>query len=102
MSPPGKGWNEANLSEDPAIRQLVGFGYSFIGAETLELERESLKEVVLTKRLAKALKKLNPWLSDDNVHNAVRAITAVQATSLIRQGNFLATDVRHYLTAGGA
>jgi type I restriction enzyme R subunit len=83
MSPPGRAWNEANLSEHPAVRQLVGLGYTFIAAETLEAERESLKEVVLTKRLAKALKKLNPWLSDDNLQKAVRAITGVQATSLI-------------------
>jgi type I restriction enzyme R subunit len=81
--PPGKGWNEANLSEHPAVRQLVALGYTFVAAETLEGERESLKEVVLTKRLAKALKKLNPWLSDDNLHKAVRAVTGVQATSLI-------------------
>lgn len=83
MTPPGKTWNEANLSEHPAVRQLVGLGYTFVAAEALEAERESLKEVVLTKRLAKAVKKLNPWLSDDNVHKAVRAITGVQATSLI-------------------
>jgi hypothetical protein len=83
MSPPGKVWNEESLPEHPAIGQLVALGYSFIAAETLEAERESLKEVVLTKRLAKALKRLNPWLSDDNVHKAVRAVTAVQATSLI-------------------
>ena len=83
MSPPGRAWNEANLSEHPAIRQLVALGYTFIAAETLEAERESLKEVVLTERLAKALRKLNPWLSDDNVHKAVRAVTGVQATSLI-------------------
>jgi type I restriction enzyme R subunit len=83
MSPPGKGWNEANLSEHPAIRQLVGLGYTFVAAESLEAERESLKEVVLTKRLAKAVKRLNPWISDDNVHKAVRAITGVQATSLV-------------------
>ncbi len=83
MSPPGKGWNEANLSEHPAVRQLVALGYTFVAAETLEAERESLKEVVLTKRLAGALKRLNPWLSDDNVHKAVRAVTAVQASSLI-------------------
>jgi type I restriction enzyme R subunit len=83
MTPPGRAWNEANLSEHPAIRQLVALGYSFVAAETLEAERESLKEVVLTKRLAKALKKLNPWLSDDNLPKAVRAVTGVQATSLI-------------------
>ena len=58
-------------------------GYTFVAADVLEAERESLKEVVLTKRLARAVKKLNPWLSDDNVHKAVRAITGVQATSLI-------------------
>ncbi len=39
--------------------------------------------MVLTKRLTKALKRLNPWLSDDNLHKAVRAVTGVQATSLI-------------------
>jgi type I restriction enzyme R subunit len=83
MTRPGQRWNEANLSEHPAVRQLVALGYTFIAAETLAAERESLKEFVLTKRLAKALKRLNPWLSDDNVHKAVRAITGVQATSLI-------------------
>jgi hypothetical protein len=30
----------------PAIRQLVAPGYTFIAAETLEAERESLKTVV--------------------------------------------------------
>ena len=83
MSPPGRAWNEANLSEHPAIRQLVALGYTFIAAEPLEAERDSLKEVVLTKRLTTALRKLNPWLSDDNLHKAVRAVTGVQATSLI-------------------
>jgi type I restriction enzyme R subunit len=83
VSPPGRAWNEANLSEHPAIRQLVALGYTFVATETLEAERESLKEVVLTERLARALKKLNPWLSDDNIHKAVRAVTGVQATSLI-------------------
>lgn len=72
MSPPGRAWNEANLSEHPAVRQLAALGYTFVAAETLEAERESLKEVVLSKRLAKALRKLNPWLSDDNVHKAAR------------------------------
>jgi type I restriction enzyme R subunit len=83
VSPPGKAWNEANLSEHPAIRQLVGLGYTLVAAETIEGERETLKEVLLTKRLATALKRLNPWLSDDNLHKAVRAVTSVQATSLI-------------------
>jgi type I restriction enzyme R subunit len=60
MPPPGKGWNEENLSENPAVEQLEALGYAFVSAEALEAERESLKEVVLTKRLAAALKRLNP------------------------------------------
>ena len=83
MTPPGKSWNEANLSEHPAIRQLVALGYTFVAADTLEAERTSLKDVVLAGRLAEALRNLNPWLSDDNVHRAVRAVTSVQTTSLI-------------------
>lgn len=93
---PGKGWNEATLSESPAVRQLVSLGWTFVAPEKLEAERDSLAEVVLTKRLASALKKLNPWLSDDNVHKAVRAVTAVQATSLIEASQ----DVYTTLTLG--
>lgn len=79
----GKGWNEANLSELPAVEQLRQLGYTFVPPEKLEAERESFRGVVLTKRLASALKKLNPWISDDNIHKAIRAVTAVPATSLI-------------------
>lgn len=89
--PPGKGWNEENLSESPAVRQLAALGYSFVAAETLEAERESLKDVVLTKRLAKAVKRLNPWISEDNVAKAVRAVTHVAATSLIEASEKLYT-----------
>ena len=91
MSPPGKGWNEENLSENPAVQQLAILGYTFVSAEELEAERESLKEVVLTKRLAAVLKRLNPWLSEDNVQKAVRAVTHVPATSLIEASEKLYT-----------
>jgi type I restriction enzyme R subunit len=83
MARRGRDWNEENLSESPAVRQLEALGYDFVSAETLEAERESLKDVVLTKRLARALTRQNPWLSDDNVRKAVRAVTHVPATSLI-------------------
>jgi type I site-specific restriction-modification system R (restriction) subunit len=45
---------------------LQALGYTYVPPEVLEAERESLKEVVLTKRLGGALKRLNRWLSDDN------------------------------------
>lgn len=95
MTPPGKGWNEANLSENPAVEQLRQLGYSYVPPEALEAERESFKEVVLSKRLAAALKRLNPWLSDDNVHKAVRAVTSVQAASLLEASEKLHTALTY-------
>jgi type I restriction enzyme R subunit len=89
--PPGKAWNEENLSESPAVRQLEALGYTFVSADALEAERESLKDVVLTKRLATAVKRLNPWLSEDNVAKAVRAVIHVPATSLIEASEKLYT-----------
>jgi type I restriction enzyme R subunit len=79
----GRDWNEANLAEDPAVQLLERLGYTYVSSEVLEAERESLKEVVLTKRLAAALKRLNRWLSDDNLAKAVRTVTTIQASSLI-------------------
>lgn len=84
MTPPrGQDWDELHLSENPAVELLQSLGYAYVPPETLEAERGSLNETILTKRLAKALRKLNPWLSDDNLHKAVRAVTALQAASLL-------------------
>ena len=63
--------------------------------ETLEAERESLRDVVLVGRLESALKKLNPWISDDNLHKAVRAVTSVQAASLIEANEDLYTALSY-------
>jgi type I restriction enzyme, R subunit len=87
----GRDWNEANLSENPAVEQLQRMGYQYVPGESLDAERESLKDVVLTKRLAAALRRLNPWLSDDNLPKAVRAVTHVAATSLIEASEKLYT-----------
>ena len=79
----GQDWNELHLSENPAVEVLQALGYTCVAPEVLEAERESLKENILTKRLGRALKRLNPWLSDDNTNKAIRAVTTVQAASLL-------------------
>lgn len=91
MTPPGQGWNEENLSENPAVVHLRRLGYTYIASQVLDTERDSFKEVVLTKRLAAALKRLNPWLAEDNLHKAVRAVTNVSAASLIEASERLHT-----------
>src|ERR1043165_6559105 len=90
----GKDWNEENLSENPAAEHLQRLGYTYVPPETLDVERESFKEVVLTKRLTGALKRLNPWLSDDNVEKAIRAVS-VPAASLIEASEKLYTTLTY-------
>jgi hypothetical protein len=92
---PGQDWNELHLSEDPAVEVLQALGYTYVAPEVLEAERESLKQTILTGRLGRALKKLNPWLSDDNTNKAIRTITTVQAASLLDASEKVHTDLTY-------
>lgn len=70
--------------EDPAVEVLTQhLGWQEIDSKDSEKLRPSLKEVVLVPILQKAIKRLNPWISDENVNRVVRAITNIQATSVI-------------------
>ena len=84
-------WNEAHLSENPAVAQLQRLGWNHVPAEVLDAERASQREVILTARLEAALKKLNPWLSEDNLKKAVRTVTQVQSTGLLEASEKLYT-----------
>jgi len=43
----GRGWNEENLSENPAVAHLQRLGCYTSYLEVLDAERESLKQVVI-------------------------------------------------------
>lgn len=67
--------NEETLVEIPAIEFLKELpdGYAYIhGSELVpeKGERDSLSSVILSKRLRKALRHLNPWMSDSSVNKA--------------------------------
>ncbi|MBY6951037.1 type I restriction endonuclease subunit R [Clostridium botulinum] len=68
--------NEETLVELPAIEYLTGvLGYNFIEGDKLTPkygERDTLSEVILSKRMKTSLKKLNPWISDENAEKVVR------------------------------
>ena len=81
MMPNAVTWNERDLSEDPAVDLLQSLGHRYMPPEALEGEREGPKDVVLASRLEAALKRLNPWLSDTNVAQAIRRVTQVAAAS---------------------
>jgi type I restriction enzyme R subunit len=76
-------WNEYTLSEMPAVQTLQTLGYIYIPGYELDKERESPRDVILEERLHKALKKINPWISDNNIKKAIRQITHIRAASLM-------------------
>ncbi|MFN9812537.1 MAG: type I restriction endonuclease subunit R [Deltaproteobacteria bacterium] len=88
-------WDEAGLSEDPAVATLVGLGWTYVAPEALITERDSMIEVVVPGRLAKALRRLNPGLSDDNVQRAIRTLTSIAAVSLLEANEKAHTMLVH-------
>lgn len=69
--------NELTLVEIPAVEYLTSLGYDYIDGDKLTAEhgeRDTLSEVILGKRMKVSLKKLNPWISDDNVNKVIRKI----------------------------
>ena len=95
MTPKPAGWDELHLAENPAVELLESLGYAYVAPEALEPERASLKETVLAGRLAAALKRLNPWLSETNVAKAVKAVTQVPAASLAEANEKVYTSLTY-------
>ncbi|HXO40528.1 MAG TPA: type I restriction endonuclease, partial [Thermoanaerobaculia bacterium] len=83
MTSPDRDWNEVRLAEDPAITQLVSLGWTHVTPDAIAAERRSLAEAFLPQRLDAAVRRLNPWISEENLERAVRAVTQVAATGLI-------------------
>ena len=70
--------NEETLVELPAVEYLKEkLGYYFIHGKELTPkygERDSLADVILVNRLRKSLKRLNPWMNEENLDGTVRYI----------------------------
>jgi len=64
-------------SELPAIELFKKLGYEYFNAKS------KMYEVVLEDRLTKALKKINPWLNENNLQKVVRKVLAVNGSSLM-------------------
>ena len=95
MTPKPSGWDELHLAENPATELLEALGYTYVPPEAFEPERASLKEAVLTDRLAAALRRLNPWLSETNVAKAVKTVTQVPAASLAEANEKVYTSLTY-------
>ncbi len=95
MTPKPTGWDELHLAENPAVELLESLGYTYVPPESLEGERASFRETILTDRLAAAVERLNPWLSATNVAAAVKAVTQVPAASLAEANRKIYTSLTY-------
>lgn len=90
--------DEYDKVEAPAIQQLQQLGWNFLPGEALSpqkasspdaadaihgAERTYYRDVVLVKRLETSLKRLNPWISDENLRKVVRELTHPNFAGLI-------------------
>lgn len=83
------GWKvyRQNDSDPENIREIVGFradGSSLKPVYGKRVKfRESFRDVVLEVELRKAIKRIQPWIEDDQISEVIRAITSPQANSLV-------------------
>jgi type I restriction enzyme, R subunit len=73
---------EYQHSELPAIELFKQLGYQYFDASQHD-ERLDITEVLLEDRLLKSIKRLNPWISDNNLNKAHQELTSVNGASLM-------------------
>jgi len=69
-------------SELPAVQLFQRLGYEYIDG-SMNDERTSISDVILETRLLDAIRRINPWLNENNIKNAYKEITSVLASSTI-------------------
>lgn len=91
--------DEKNIVEVPAIEQLTNQGWMHLAGSKLSpeqsIERKSLKDVVLEGRLKYSLKRLNPWINEDNLAKVIRDLTKPRHTSLIEANQAIWSQINH-------
>ncbi|MDA9681564.1 HsdR family type I site-specific deoxyribonuclease [Luminiphilus sp.] len=89
--------DELDKVELPALEQLQSLGWSYVEGANLSPdesdERVSLKDVVLEKRLTDSLKRINPWINDENLRKVVRDLTKTQYTNLVEANQAIWTQI---------
>lgn len=70
---------EMSEVEIPLIRQLQGYGYTYLTGEEIDTrkERRARTSLVFEKRLMKSLVKLNPWIAETNIDKVIGELTMI-------------------------
>ncbi len=80
------GWKiyRQNKADTEDVKEIEGFDSKEepIFGESIKF-RESFREVILENVLRQSIKKINPWIEDDQINEVVRRVTTPQANSLL-------------------
>ncbi len=111
--------NEFDKVEAPAIAQLVKLGWTYLRGDMLSpaagaiqgkqlspehhcvdgrAERSYLRDVVLVKRLEAAIKRINPWISDENLRKVSREVTHPNHAGLMEYNHAFYQTLVNYLS----
>lgn len=95
--------NEFDKVEAPAIAQLVKLGWSYVKGKALtpehaNQERTYLRDVVLVKHLEAAIKRINPWISEENLRKVSREVTHPNFAALMEYNQAFYQIMVNYLS----
>jgi type I restriction enzyme R subunit len=94
--------DELDKVELPALEQLQSLGWSYVEGAKLSpdetYERSSLKDVVLEKRLIDSLKRINPWINDENLRKVIRDLTKTLYPNLIEANQGIWTHINQCIS----
>jgi type I restriction enzyme R subunit len=89
--------DELDKVELPALEQLQSLGWSYVEGAELSPdesdERSSFKDVILEKRLTESLKRINPWINDENLRTVIRDLTKTLYPNLIEANQAIWTQI---------
>lgn len=78
--------NELQYVEEPFLRHLERLGWKIIRGDKYNPSvplREGFHEVVIEKEMLESIKRINPWLEDDQISEVVRRITVPESNNLL-------------------
>ena len=100
--------DEITKVEQPALEQLQKLGWSYVPGATLApaavkgdpapAERAYYRDVVLLPRLEAAIRRLNPWISEENLHKVMRDITHPNHAALMEYNKAIYDLLVNYLS----
>lgn len=93
--------DEESKVEIPALEQLIKQGWNYVPGSALSPatgERNYFSDVVLVKRLEAALRKLNPWISEENLRKVMREITHPMHAALMEYNHAIHEILVNYLS----